>query len=610
MLELRNRAEHSLAAQNDVGYDEDTFIVRFKQLVVPDVAYDLRTMEYTYDALSRLAEARYNPGANVGAADGDLLRRYQYTYDVAGNRLSESVAVDGGTPTVTNYTNAANQVTNIGFAYDDNGNLTNDGTYTYTWDRANRLTQVSDAVTTEQYGYDYDGLGNRIAQQYSQTNPQMGWVEQYLLDLQPGLVKVLATEFSVPPSPFATTTRFVHGPRGIHAQEDSSGDWTWTLQDGLGSVRGVIDDDVSVDSVQSYAPYGAELEAGIFGSPFTFTGEQTDANGLVYLRARYYHPDLGVFPSLDPVEGDIGRAMSLNRYGYVAGNVVNAVDPSGLAPNCAYRHQGSIVDLLPSPVPDLFFSFAHLHSTDCMECTTLCTTINQNCLTGDRGFLLGTDQIHGDIRGMSKCEADCASIFPGQNCYPASGTILQCVEDAVRIVLNTLNDLKKSDKHFVTGVRLDGSVVGGLGADINVEVYCTIPGWAEAYLLPVELLGFDVDLGGRCGYFLNVGLEFGAEVGAGVNIGALVGRIEFPDEPGVYAVSGTLGVTFAGGVGMEGDITLSEDGGFVVFGGVGAGVGGGDYGNISLSIYLGASPQEAHQTLEDISRAINEHRLQ
>ena len=42
----------------------------------------------------------------------------------------------------------------------------------------------------------------------------------------------------------------------------------------------------------------------------------------MYLRARYYVPGLGVFPSLDPVEEG-------NRYGYVGGDVVNRVDPSG-----------------------------------------------------------------------------------------------------------------------------------------------------------------------------------------------------------------------------------------------------------------------------------------
>jgi RHS repeat-associated protein len=79
-------------------------------------------------------------------------------------------------------------------------------------------------------------------------------------------------------------------------------------------------------SIQNGNTFGAES----IGFPFSFTGEMVDANDLVYLRARYYHPGLGVFTGLDPVEGDVAQAMSLNRYGYVAGNVVNMVDPSGM----------------------------------------------------------------------------------------------------------------------------------------------------------------------------------------------------------------------------------------------------------------------------------------
>jgi RHS repeat-associated protein len=71
-------------------------------------------------------------------------------------------------------------------------------------------------------------------------------------------------------------------------------------------------------------------DPGGFGSPFTFTGEMTDANDLLYLRARYYNPALGVFTALDPLEGNAQQAMSLNRYGYVQANVVNAVDASGM----------------------------------------------------------------------------------------------------------------------------------------------------------------------------------------------------------------------------------------------------------------------------------------
>jgi len=63
---------------------------------------------------------------------------------------------------------------------------------------------------------------------------------------------------------------------------------------------------------------------------FGFTGEETDSNGLVNLRARYYNPAIGQFFSLDPLEGNMGRPLSLDRYVYVQGNAVNHTDPSGL----------------------------------------------------------------------------------------------------------------------------------------------------------------------------------------------------------------------------------------------------------------------------------------
>jgi len=96
---------------------------------------------------------RITPTSAPAWPDEDLLRRYQYAYDLAGNQLSESVALEGGTPTITSYTyNAANQISNQGFTYDANGNLTSDGVNSYAWDRANRLLSMGDVA------YAYDGL--------------------------------------------------------------------------------------------------------------------------------------------------------------------------------------------------------------------------------------------------------------------------------------------------------------------------------------------------------------------------------------------------------------------------------------------------------------------
>jgi RHS repeat-associated protein len=296
-----------------------------------DRTWNLQTIEYAYDNLARLLEARYNPGLNTAAADADLLRRHLFSYDRADNRLSQSVALNGGAPTVTSYTyNAANQVTNAGFTYDNNGNLTNDGANAYTsYDRANRLRQVTDGTDTTTYAY--DGLGNRISQDVN------GLLTHYLLDLQPGLAVVLAAAQDT------DVTRYVHSPRGIHAQNDLSG-WKWMVQDGLGSVRGVVDDSLAIQWSGNPAPYGDYFgEIGTRQTNYGFTGEYTDPiSELLYLRARYYSPTLGVFTALDPFMGMVERPMSLNGYSWVEGNVPNAIDPTG---NCGQpTNWGDLID--------------------------------------------------------------------------------------------------------------------------------------------------------------------------------------------------------------------------------------------------------------------------
>ncbi len=58
----------------------------------------------------------------------------------------------------------------------------------------------------------------------------------------------------------------------------------------------------------------------------------TDGNGLYYMRARYYSPEIRRFINQDIVTGIIENSQSLNRYAYCQGNPVNYFDPFGLEP--------------------------------------------------------------------------------------------------------------------------------------------------------------------------------------------------------------------------------------------------------------------------------------
>ena len=67
---------------------------------------------------------------------------------------------------------------------------------------------------------------------------------------------------------------------------------------------------------------------------FTIGGQRgvsTDANGLYYMRQRYYNPEIKRFVNRDVLVGDISNSQSLNRYCYVQGNPISYVDPFGLS---------------------------------------------------------------------------------------------------------------------------------------------------------------------------------------------------------------------------------------------------------------------------------------
>ena len=82
---------------------------------------------------------------------------------------------------------------------------------------------------------------------------------------------------------------------------------------------------------RSYDAFGTiRGSGGTSSSRLGFTGELQDtATGLVYLRARHYHPVLGRFLQRDSFAGFQQRPQSLNRYAYTENNPVNHRDPSG-----------------------------------------------------------------------------------------------------------------------------------------------------------------------------------------------------------------------------------------------------------------------------------------
>jgi len=77
---------------------------------------------------------------------------------------------------------------------------------------------------------------------------------------------------------------------------------------------------------QRFDAWGVKTSSSGTIPQYGYTGREPDATGLVYYRARYYHPGLGRFASRDPM----GMADSVSPYAYVANNPTNLIDPMGL----------------------------------------------------------------------------------------------------------------------------------------------------------------------------------------------------------------------------------------------------------------------------------------
>jgi RHS repeat-associated protein len=265
--------------------------------------------EFTYDSASQLTGLTYKYGTNT-------LGNLSYTYDAGGRRVrvGGSYARTGLPQAVTSAAyNAANQQTSFGgqsLTYDLNGNLTGDGTNTYTWNARNQLTSITGGVAA---GFSYDGLGRRVTRTVSSISTN------YLYDAKNVVQELSGT------TPIANLLS--GGMDEVFARTDSSGS-SAILADVLGSSVALSDSSGVLQTNYTYEPFG---NTSTSGTPSTnasqFTGRENDGTGLYYYRARYYSPIFQRFLSQDPLGFGGGDS---NLYGYVRNSPLNLVDPIGL----------------------------------------------------------------------------------------------------------------------------------------------------------------------------------------------------------------------------------------------------------------------------------------
>ncbi len=334
---------------------------RLKQ-VIDRLTVTTRTTTYTWNPDGRLAridrpnntrrEIQYDGAGRPqiiteSTTAGKLIHLQKLTYypsdEVKTRYVIPSFA--GGNPTpappLSGLTfGASNQLTAFPgkvISYDLDGNMTqgplpNGAQRSFTFDARNRLTNAGGTTIT------YDAEGQR------KTLVEGGVTTTYVMDVSgPGkmLQRIKGTN----------TTRYVWGI-GLCYEINASGDATTYHYDATGSTIALTDDNSKIVERVEYSPYGLITrrwnESGTYqDTPFLYTGmfgNETDANGLIHMRARYYHPLLGRFLTSDPARD------GWNWHAYAGGNPIGNVDPSGMGADSAldtFQTALSFVGLVP-----------------------------------------------------------------------------------------------------------------------------------------------------------------------------------------------------------------------------------------------------------------------
>ena len=323
------------------------------KVTYPDSYY----VDKVYDQLDRLTDIKLNgSGSSAAVFTYDTLSRrtnltylngvdQDYGYDVGNNLTSMDLAWTGSSASWTYGYNHVDEMTSQAFSdtgfqwrpaaaattsygtannlnqyptvggvsrtMNSDGCLTGDGTWSYTYDLDNMLTQAAKTGVTVDFVYDpfhrnirkddgttkirYIYAGDQILAEYNDTSG-------------------------------ALITRYVYGFEADDPiiQVTSGGTVTYNTQDHVGSIIARTDSSGNMITKFKYAPFGES--PSLSGTIFGFTGQRFDVEtGLYHFKARYYDPVTGRFLQPDP----IGYGAGLNLYRYAKNSPLGHTDPSG-----------------------------------------------------------------------------------------------------------------------------------------------------------------------------------------------------------------------------------------------------------------------------------------
>ncbi|SDN35727.1 Ig-like domain repeat protein [Polaromonas sp. JS666] len=280
---------------------------------------------FGYDNLNRLISATLGSTA------------IQYSYDATGNRTAKVISGTSYPNTISATSNKLTQTQDVGgtatVVHDAAGNITSDGTNTYTYSDRGRLATMTNAGGTVTYSYNALGLrvskvgptvlvptgttyyvfgdSGKLLGEYDANGTPI--YETIYLGVPVGVVKQTgaATAGDIAINLYNVSTDQIGAPRIVTRQNDEAIVWRWDSAEAFGAT----------------APDQNPSSLGIFSFNQRLPGQVFDAeSGLFQNWNREYNPRIGRYMQSDP----IGLKGGINTFAYVAGNPLGFSDPLGL----------------------------------------------------------------------------------------------------------------------------------------------------------------------------------------------------------------------------------------------------------------------------------------
>lgn len=239
-----------------------------------------------------------------------------YEYDAAGSMAAKNSR--GGS--VRFNPNLIGQATTSGphqLVWDTDGNLTDDGVFSYVYDHLSRLIRVTEKASHKiRYEAEYDALGRKCAEKIDGKKILLSYlgptlIERNEMSSNATCIYLYGDDSRIPLAALGPTEATVH------------------VTDGQGTVRAYLSATSGQMTKAEYDSFGARSFGTSPVTPlvteFGFMGQRHVPGNLVDFGARHYHHDICRFTTPDPS----GFNDGLDRYQFANNNPYSFIDYNG-----------------------------------------------------------------------------------------------------------------------------------------------------------------------------------------------------------------------------------------------------------------------------------------